>query len=250
MDHRLTRLALTGLLALAPGCAPQQANQNQSPAPENAAMNTLTPAERAEGWQLLFDGTHLNHWRGYHSDTLPSAWHAENGVLTKDVSTEDLVSRDQYGNFELKFDWKLTPGGNAGVFYRGTEEYDHIYWSAPEYQLLDDARHPDGKNRLTAAGSAYALYPSPAGIVKPAGQWNSSRIVVNGAHVEHWLNGTKLLEYTLWSPDWRAKVAVSKFADYPNYGMAKSGLIGIQGDHNGKLELRNIMIRRTDGQTD
>lgn len=96
----------------------------------------------------------------------------------KTGSLEDIMTRDQFGNFELAFDWKLDTGGNAGVFYHATEEYDHIYWSAPEYQLLDDANHPDGKNRLTSAGADYAVYPPPAGVVKPANQWNSSLIVV------------------------------------------------------------------------
>ena len=206
-------------------------------------MKQLTPEERAAGWRLLFDGSQPTAWRVYRAQSTPSGWISKDGVLTKEGVREDLISRDQFGDFELAFDWKLSPGGNAGVFYRGTEEYDHIYWSAPEYQLLDDAAHPDGRNRLTSAAAAYALYPSPAGIVRPAGEWNSTRILVRGAHVEHWLNGTKLLEYELWSPDWEAKVKASKFNDYPNYGRAKRGYIGIQGDHDGTLELRNIRIR-------
>jgi hypothetical protein len=156
---------------------------------------------------------------------------------------DDLVTREEFGNFELEFEWKLTKGGNAGVFYRGTHEYDHIYWSAPEYQLLDDANHPDGRSRLTSAAADYALYASPAGIVKPADEWNAARIVVNGAHVEHWLNGQQVVMYELWSADWKAKVAASKFAPYPNYGLAKKGIIGIQGDHAGTLTLRRMRIR-------
>jgi len=208
-----------------------------------AAPNTLTRAERDAGWQLLFDGTSTSQWRGYKSDSMPGGWKVEDGTLTKSGSTGDIITRNKFANFELDIDWKIAPGGNAGIFYRGTEEYDHIYWSAPEYQLLDDARAPDGRSRLTSAGAAYALYPSPAGILKPAGEWNSTRIIVKGAHVEHWLNGKKLLEYTLWSPDWKAKVKASKFAAYPNYGLAKSGYIGIQGDHDGTLTLRNIKVR-------
>jgi hypothetical protein len=129
------------------------------------------------------------------------------------------------------------------VFYRGTEEYDHIYWSAPEYQLLDDAGHPDGKSRLTSAGADYGLYPSPAGVVKPADQWNSTLIVANGNTVQHWLNGQKLLEYEIGSPDWESKVKASKFVAYPNYGRAKRGYIAIQGDHDGSLSIRNVRIR-------
>jgi hypothetical protein len=164
-------------------------------------------------------------------------------VLTKSGPVDDIVTRDQFGNFQMAFDWKLSPGGNAGVFYRGTEEYDHIYWSAPEYQLLDDAGHPDGKSRLTSAGSDYGLYPSPAGVVKPANEWNSSMIVVNGNTVQHWLNGQKLLEYEIGSPDWEAKVKASKFVAYPNYARASKGYIAIQGDHDGTLSIRNVRIR-------
>jgi len=205
-------------------------------------MAALLPAADA-GWKPLFDGKSTSGWRGYKTQDVPAGWKVVDSVLVKEGKSADLVTKDQYGDFDLEFDWKLAPGGNAGVLYRGTEEYDHIYWSAPEYQLLDDANAPDGKSRLTSAAAAYALYPPPAGIVKPAGEWNSSRIVVNGAHVEHWLNGQKVVQYELWSPDWEAKVKASKFKDWPNYGRAKRGYIAIQGDHDGALALRNIKLR-------
>ena len=205
--------------------------------------NTLNAAERGAGWRLLFDGTSMNGWRAYQGDTMPPAWHVMNGSIMKNVPTTDIVTREQFANFELTFDWKLGRGGNAGAFYRATEEYERVYWSAPEYQLLDDPNAPDGRNRLTSAGAAYGLYPAPEGVVKPAGEWNAARIIVNGAHVEHWLNGRKLLEYEFWSPDWLAKVQASKFKDWPNYGRATRGHIALQGDHSGDLELRNIKIR-------
>lgn len=200
-------------------------------------------SQQGTDWRPLFDGQTLNGWRAYQGKTPSSGWSARNGELTKSGAAEDIITADQFGDFEFAFDWKLTPGGNAGVFYRATEEYEHVYWSGPEYQLLDDAAHPDAKNRLTSAGANYALYPSPEGVVKPAGEWNSARIVARGAHVEHWMNGTKLLEYELWSPDWAAKVKASKFGEWPNYGLAKRGHIAIQGDHDGALALRNIRIR-------
>jgi hypothetical protein len=184
--------------------------------------------------------------RGWESESLPAGWHVENDTISKDGEVDDLVTREMFGDFELELEWKIGKGGNSGLFYRGTREYDHIYWSAPEYQLLDDANAPDGRNRLTSAASAYALYAAPAGIVKPFDEWNSARIVVRGAHVEHWLNGQKVVSYELWSPDWKAKVAASKFAKYPNFGLARSGYIGIQGDHPGTLALRHIRIRTLD----
>jgi len=193
--------------------------------------------------KVLFDGKSLDAWRGYKTDAVPKGWVVENGTLTKHDRVADIVSKDEFGNFELTIDWKIGEAGNSGIFYRGTEEYDHIYWSAPEYQLLDDDKAADNKTRLTCAGAAYALYPSPPGHLKPVGDWNTTRIVANGNHVEHWLNGVKLLEYEQESPDWEAKVKASKFNDWPHYGRAKRGHIAMQGDHEGVLAFRNIRIR-------
>jgi 3-keto-disaccharide hydrolase len=243
MTHRAAaRAAMISQLALSiAACTPMGSNPPASSS--TTTGGTLTAQQTAAGWRPLFDGTNTDAWRGYKTQTLPAGWRIVDGVLTKTGSVGDLLTKDQFGDFELAFDWKLAPGGNAGVFYRGTEEYDHIYWSAPEYQLLDDARHPDGQSRLTSAGADYALYPSPAGVVKPADQWNSSLIVVKGDTVQHWLNGQKLLEYVLGSSDWQEKVKASKFVAYPNYGKARTGYIGIQGDHDGTLSIRNVRIR-------
>lgn len=195
------------------------------------------------GWKLLFDGRSLAGWQGYRTNSAPAGWHASNGVLSKDGRVVDLSTVEQFGDFELGFDWKLSAGGNSGAFYRGTEEYDYVFWSAPEYQLLDDARHPDGKSPLTSAGAAFGLYPSPPGIVKPADEWNSSLIIARGTHVEHWLNGQKLLEYEIGAADWDVKVKSGKFAPYPNFGRAPRGHITFQGDHEGTLSLRNIRVK-------
>ena len=243
MHGAIARAAIVSQLALiVAGCTP---TGNSVPAASSTASGAtpLTAEQRAAGWRSLFDGTTTSAWRGYHEATLPAGWRIVDGVLTKTGSVNDIITKDQFGNFELALDWKLSPGGNAGVFYRGTEEYDHIYWSAPEYQLLDDAGHPDGRSRLTSAGANFGLYPSPAGIVKPGGEWNSTLIVVNGNNVQHWMNGQKLLEYDLGSPDWEAQVKASKFSEYPHYGRAPRGFIGIQGDHDGALWIRNVRIR-------
>jgi hypothetical protein len=205
-------------------------------------VNAQGSAPKAR-WHTLFDGKLLDTFRGWRSEGMPEGWHVVDGTLTKEGDVDDLVTKEQFGNFELEIDWKIGKEGNSGVFYRATREYDHIYWSGPEYQLLDDANAPDGRSRLTAAGAAYGLYGPPAGVVKPFGEWNKTRIIVNGDHVEHWLNGQKVVEYEFGSPDWKAKVAASKFSKYPNYGLAKKGYIGIQGDHPGSLELRHIRIR-------
>jgi hypothetical protein len=196
----------------------------------------------AQEWRPLLDASG-SAWRGWKSDAFPAGWTIAGNEISKDGEVEDLVSRDSFGDFELEFEWKVGEGGNSGVFYRGTREYDYIFWSAPEYQLLDDANAPDGRSRLSAAAAAFALYPAPAGVVKPHDEWNSARIVVDGTHVEHWLNGQKVVEYEFGSPDWKAKVAASKFAKYPNFGLAATGVLGIQGDHPGTLALRNLRIR-------
>jgi hypothetical protein len=261
---RLSRLGRYGAAcwvaaALTMACATRQggAVSNTSEQPGDAATdsliriveaatqqpNTLTSTELRQGWRLLFDGATLNGWRQYQADTLPTAWKVVNGTITKNVGTRDIVTREQFGDFELVFEWKVATGGNAGVFYRATEEYDRVYWSAPEYQLLDDPNAPDGKDPLTSAGAAYGLYAAPRGAVKPAGEWNTARIVARGAHIEHWLNGTKMADYEAGSPEWEAKVKGSKFAPWANYGRARRGHIALQGDHRGDLALRNIKIR-------
>ena len=205
----------------------------------HASAQSATPAR----WASLFDGTTMSQWRGYKMTAVPSGWQVKDGTIYKASTADDIITRETYANFELELEWKITRGGNAGIFYRGTEDFERIYWTGPEYQILDDASAADGKNRLTSAGAAYALYAPPAGIVKPAGEWNATRIVVNGAFVEHWMNGKKLLEYELWSPEWEAKVKATKFAAWPRYGREKVGHIGIQGDHAGALALRNLRIK-------
>src|SRR5579864_1993214 len=140
-----------------------------------AAAQALAADTKSSGpgpWQPLPKKDSAPGWRGWKEPGFPAGWHVAGGVLSKDGEVDDLVTRNTYGNFELQLEWKIGKGGNSGVFYRGTREYDHIYWSAPEYQLLDDANTEDGKSPLTAAGSDYALYAAPAGIVLPFDHWN------------------------------------------------------------------------------
>lgn len=213
-------------------------------AADKDAAASATKTMSTEGWHELIEGgnTAVN-WRGWKTAGFPAGWHVEGRGLSKDGPVDDLVTLATFSNFELEFEWKIGKGGNSGVFYRGTRDYDHIYWSGPEYQLLDDANAPDGKNRLTAAAAAYGLYAAPAGVVLPYDHWNKTRIVVNGTHVEHWLNGRRVVAYELKSADWSAKVAASKFSEYPAYGLATAGHIGLQGDHPGALSVRDMRIR-------
>lgn len=208
-----------------------------------AAYGQPNRASQQAEWRSLFDGKTLNGWRAYKTQDPPRGWTVVDGTITKERGAQDLVTKDQFGDFELEFEWKIGEEGNSGIFYRGTEEYDHIYWSAPEYQLEDNVKAADNKTADRRTGALYALIPAPDGHDHPAGDWNKTRLVVRGNHVEHWLNDFKLLEYELGSADWKAKVAASKFGAWPNYGLAKRGYIGIQGDHPGLLSLRNIRLR-------
>jgi hypothetical protein len=211
-------------------------------ADQQAAPNTLTAAEQAEGWRLLFDGRTTNGWRGYRTETVPAGWAAVDGALTRVSESADIVTIGTFKDFEMKFEWKISPGGNSGVLYRAALGLPEIYHGAPEYQILDDTKHPDGQSPLTSAGADYALYPAPRGVVKPVGEWNTGRIVANGNHVEHWLNGQKVADLEMWSDDWKDRVAKSKFAEWPEYGKAVEGHIGLQ-EHGGWVAYRNIKIR-------
>ena len=192
---------------------------------------------------MLFDGSSLDAWRGYRKPALPDGWKVVDGSLVLTAAgAGDIVTRDQFRNFDLRLECKVALGGNSGIFYRATEEGNYIWQSASEMQVLDDERHADGKSPLTSAGSNFALYPVPRGASRPAGEWNSARLLVNGSHVEHWLNGVKVVEYELGSPEWEARVRASKFATMPLYGRAPQGHIGLQ-DHGDRVEFRNIRIR-------
>ena len=237
-SHSIRRSLVMIVLLAGAGCQKQG-----GPVPDpKAPPNTLSDDEKATGWTLLFDGNTTAGWRNYGKSTISDGWTVQDGALTRTGAGGDIITTDAFKNFDLSIDWKIEIGGNSGVFYRASEDTDAIYWNAVEMQVLDDAKHPDGQNRITSAGAAYDLYPSPAGHVHAGGEWNSARLIVNGNHVEHWLNGFKLLEYELGSPDWNSKVAGSKFKPYPRFGKNAQGHIGLQ-DHGNVVAFRNIKIR-------
>ena len=208
--------------------------------------NTLTNQERAEGWKLLFDGTTTTGWRGYKKDVAPEGWQVVDGAIAlAGKSVGDLITADEYENFEFAFEWKISPNGNSGVFYLVQEkpELKNTYNSGPEYQVIDNEGHPDAKNGPDRfAGANYALQAPTRSATKPVGDWNQSRIVKNGAHVEHWLNGEKVVEYELWSEAWKAQVAKSKFNAMPAYGTAKKGYLALQ-DHGNPVSFRSLKIK-------
>ena len=213
----------------------------------NDAPNTLTEEEKADGWELLFDGEDFSHWRGFKQDSVPAGWTIDDNAIhfTGEQQAGDLITDDEYESFELQLDWKIAEGGNSGIMFHVTEDNDRTYQSGPEMQVLDDAGHPDAQNgpdRL--AGANYALHPpSNTEAVNPAGEWNTVRLVVDGQHVEHWMNGEKVVEYELGSDEWKELVATSKFGEMPNYGIAGAGHIALQ-DHGDPVWYRNIKIRQ------
>jgi hypothetical protein len=221
-----------------------QALAAHTQAAKAAADNTLTAKEKSDGWKLLFDGKTTNGWRVYGKQGTPTGWKAVDGVLTRVDKEGDLMTADEYANFELSIDWKIQEGANSGIFFHGVEKPEQpIYYSAPEYQLLDDERHPDGKNGPThQCGANYDLIAPSKKLCKAPGEWNTTRLIVRGPHVEQWLNGEKVVEYELWSDEWKALVAKSKFAKWPDYGMAKTGHIAVQ-EHGFKVEFKNIKIK-------
>jgi hypothetical protein len=227
-----------------------QQKKDAGPAP-----NTLSREEKEEGWKLLFDGATMNGWRGAYLDSLPKkGWEVKDGVLMVQASGGaeaafggDIVTVEQYGSFELLVDFKLTEGANSGIKYFVTEQQPRTPGSAKglEYQLLDDARHPDarlGINGNRTLASLYDLLPATNKSVHPIGEWNRARILVRGRHVEHWLNGIKVLEYERGGKEFLAHKAESKFKDLAGFGEAPKGHILLQ-DHGDQVFFRNIKIR-------
>lgn len=240
-----SRAAVAGLaLGATFGCASGQdtgAEAGDVMAEPAVSMNSLTAEERAQGWTLLFDGTSMDGWRAYDGST-PEGWAVQDGLLSRTGPGGDIITDRDFGDFELSLEWRVGAAGNSGIFYRAALGEEWIYHSAPEMQVLDDAEHYDGGDPLTSAGANYGLHPAPRGVVRAAGEWNHARIVVRGASVEHWLNDTKVVEYELWSPEWEALVAGSKFVEWPAYGRAEIGHIGLQ-DHGDPVWYRNLKIR-------
>jgi hypothetical protein len=199
------------------------------------------PVPASDAWKTIFDGKSLTGWRQWRGTT-PKGWEVVDGALTRTGSGGDLVYDKVLKNFELSLEWNIAPGGNSGIMYHASETTDKPYESGPEMQVLDDAKHADGRLRETSAGAAYALYPSPAGVVHPAGEWNKVRLLVKGPHVEHWLNDKKIVTYEIGSPDWIGRVGASKFRTMPKFGTFAEGYLVLQ-DHGDRVQFRNIKVR-------
>jgi hypothetical protein len=213
--------------------------------PEPQPQNFLSAEEQAAGWKLLFDGKTTAGWRGYRKDHMPSGWQVKDQCLVRVGPGGDIITEGEWGDFELQIDWRVCAAGNSGIFYRVNEDFDWPFFTGPEFQVLDNAEHADGRSPLTSAGSNYGLHAPVRDVTAPVGFFNRARIVCNGPHVEHWLNGEKIVEYELWTDEWKQMVAGTKFKAWPNYGLMKKGHIVLQ-DHGDLVWYRNIKIRRLD----
>ena len=198
----------------------------------------------SRGWRPLFDGKTTAGWRGFKQKEMPSGWTVTDGALTRGGKAGDIVSIEQFGDFELTVEWKIAPGANSGLFYRVVETPDSgpMWQVAPEYQLIDDRGYKGPLKGTQKTAANYDLQPPAVDATKPAGEWNTTRIVVDGSRVEHWLNGAQIVKYELWTDEWAALVAKSKFKDYPQYARARRGHVGIQ-DHGDWAAFRSIQIR-------
>lgn len=216
----------------------------------SAKHNTLTEVEVADGWQLLFDGQTTNGWRDYNGSSLTQPWHAVDGVLKAKGEGSDglgyIVTDKEYDNFVLSWDWKLSKGGNSGMIYHVVENpvFTTPYVTGPEYQLLDVPNFEGELEDWQKLGVDYAMHlPDSAKMkVNPYGNWNNSKIVFDNGHVEHWLNGEKILEFEAWTPEWFEKKNSGKWKDAPEYGIARKGVVCLQ-DHGYPAEFRNIKIK-------
>jgi hypothetical protein len=252
-------LALAGLTAC-------QSNENktkeetkkdsaQTTTPATTESNkALTTTEQNEGWQLLFDGNSKKGWHVYNNKSDGSAWVVADGALhldpkqSKDFQTVgggDIVTNDEYDNFDLKLEWKIADSGNSGILFYVKEDpkYEHTFHTGPEMQVLDNNGHPDAKIPKHRAGDLYDLISSSPETVKKAGEWNEVEVISNKGALEFHLNGPKVLSTTLWDDNWRKLIAGSKFKQWKDFGTFKKGRIALQ-DHGNKVWYRNVKIKK------
>ena len=227
---------LLAVLAISLGIRAEAAEDRQSTAAD-------------DGFVRLFQGDKDKTWVGYGKDSWPEGWELAEGVLHRSGSGGDLQTVEEFGDFDLRFAWKISPGGNSGVMYRVSREKGPAYLTGPEYQVLDNAKHQDGKSPLTSTASLYALYAPTKDVAKPTGEWNRSRIVVKGNRIRHFLNGEKVVDVELGSDDWTKRVAESKFAAWTKFGKNEKGHIVLQ-DHGDEVWYRNLRIKKLDGKED
>ena len=213
---------------------------------EASPANILTAEETNDGFHLLFDGNTLMGWHGYGDGDMVDRWIARNGVLAINPASDkhsDLITDDEYENFELRIDWSISAGGNSGIMFNVVEtpELNKPWHTGPEIQILDDENHKDSSDGHRT-GDLYDLVPRKEDMGNPAGEWNETRLLVEDGLVRHWLNGSVTFEVQLGSPEWDKLVAKSKFKSKPGFGTYRRGHIVLQ-DHGDVVRFRNIRIR-------
>ncbi len=219
-----------------------------SGAPREQTPNSLTRGEQSVGWILLFDGETTENFRGFRQDSFPAqGWSIDDGSLHRAAgpSGGDIITREQYGDFEFACEWRVAPGGNSGIIYRATEDHAYPWETGPEYQILDDDAHRDGSKPTTRAGSLYDLFPCDADVVRPAGEWNETLIIVRGPRIQHYLNGALVVDVRLDSPEYNAAHAKSKWTGMPDFATRDRGHIALQ-DHGDEVWFRTIRVRPLD----
>jgi hypothetical protein len=240
---KIASVLAVSVMFLAVSAMPHQAGAQQKD-------NVLTQKEKNAGWILLFDGNSTGGWHSFNKTELGSAWETDNGTLhlTKhegESAGGDATTAGEYGDFDLKLDWKISQNGNSGVLFLVQEgaEHERSYHTGPEMQVLDNNGHPDAKIIKHRAGDLYDLITSKPETVKPAGQWNSIEIKLQKGKLEFWQNGVKVVSTTLWDAHWNALVAGSKFKNMPGFAKSKKGYISLQ-DHGNEVWYKNIKIRK------
>ena len=216
---------------------------------DTSGENQLTKKEKQQGWKLLFDGKTLNGWRTYKNEK--GSWKINDEALCSeragDNANADIISVDTFSNFELSVDWKISPKGNSGILYHVNENYEATYDSGPEYQLIDDKGFPEHIEDWQKTGAAYAIKPPAMQAANTPGEWNHTIIIVNKNHVEHWLNGKKVVEYELGSDAWKKAKEAGKWKDVTGYGASTSGHIALQAAHSNIADtyicFKNIKIK-------
>lgn len=211
----------------------------------STADKSLSASDQKNDYKVLFDGKTMEGWRTF-KNASAADWSADSGVLhCKGKGGEisaDLVTQNEYENFDLSLDWKISPKGNSGILYMVSEDSSASYVTGPEYQIIDDVNFPEHLEDWQKTAADYAMYPAPTARPNPVGEWNNTRILVNGNQIEHWLNGQKVVSYELYSPDWEKKKKEGKWKDHPSYGMFKKGHITFQ-DHGSEAWFKNIKIK-------
>lgn len=221
----------------------------------SANSNSLTAQENTDGWQLLFDGTTTKGWHTYGYDSVGKGWIVTDSTLHLDVATindwpknesKDILTNEEYDNFDFKTDWKIAPAGNSGILFYVNEnkpKYKTTYETGPEMQVLDNAGHPDAKIIKHRAGDLYDLISSSSEPVKPAGEWNHAEIISKDGKLDFYLNGIHIINTTMWDDNWRQLVAGSKFKSMPDFGTFKKGRIALQ-EHGEEVWFKNIKIKK------